>query len=479
MNQLTGVPATPAPRERVPAFRALVVDDEQLFARAVARELNRKGVPADIAYTAGEALDRAASAEYQVILLDHKLPDDDGIRIIPKLRARQPACPVIVMTAYQTIPSAVQAMRQGAEDYIVKEATTARLIERVLEVRRRAEVRRTMPEAAEPRREGLLGRSPGILNVTRMLEQVASSPDTTVLVVGESGVGKEIAVQHLHRLSTPAGAPLVTVDCVALPAALVESLLFGHEKGAFTGAERTVDGHLEAAAGGTVFLDEIGDMDPSLQGKLLRVLENRTFQRVGSSKSHPVRARIVAATNRELLQQVRQGTFRFDLYERLTVFPVHIPPLRERGDDILLLADHFLAFYARQLGKSLEPLSAEVKQALLDYDYPGNVRELRNAVERAVIIAEGGRLEVRHLPERMTRRPALLGGGTGGRNLPVDFVPGVDTLGSLEKRMIQEALERARGVKTEAARLLGISRFQLLRRLEKYGMRPGDEPQDG
>jgi len=477
MTQTTGTPVAPGTRERAPVFRALVVDDEQLFARTVARELARKGVPADVAHTAGEALERAGGAEYQVILLDHKLPDDDGIRILPKLRARQPACPVIVMTAYQTIPSAVQAMRQGAEDYIVKEATTARLIERVLEVRRCAAARAAIPEPGEPRREGLLGRSPGLLNVIRMIEQVASSPDTTVLIVGESGVGKEVAVQHLHRLSTPAGAPLVTVDCVALPAALVESLLFGHEKGAFTGAERTVDGHLEAAAGGTVFLDEIGDMDPSLQGKLLRVLENRTFQRVGSSKPHPVRARIVAATNRDLLQQVRAGAFRFDLYERLTVFPVHIPPLRERGEDVLLLADYFLAYFGRQLGKTVEPLTAEVRQVLLEYDYPGNVRELRNAIERAVILAESGRIEVAHLPERMTRRP-VLSGGAGSRHLPVDFVPGVDTLGSLEKRMIQEALERARGVKTEAARLLGISRFQLLRRLEKYGLRAGDERED-
>lgn len=475
MNRTTGAPTASPARERAVAFRALVVDDEQLFARTVARELSRKGVAADVAYTAGEALERVGGTEYHVILLDHKLPDDDGIRIIPKLRARQPGCSVIVMTAYQTIPSAVQAMRQGAEDYIVKEATTARLIERVLEVRQRITARRAMPEGGEPRREGLLGRSPAILNVIRMLEQVASSPDTTVLVVGETGVGKEVAVQHLHRLSTPAGAPLVTVDCVALPATLVESLLFGHEKGAFTGAERTVEGHLEAAAGGTVFLDEIGDMDLSLQGKLLRVLENRTFQRVGSSKLHPVRARIVAATSRDLAQLVRAGAFRFDLYERLTVFPVHIPPLRERGEDILLLADYFLSHYARLLGKTIEPLSQEVKQVLMKYDYPGNVRELRNAIERAVIIAEGGRIEVEHLPERITRPPPPSAGGPGGRPQPVGFVPGVDTLESVERRMIQEALELARGVKTEAARLLGISRFQLLRRLEKYGLRSGGE----
>jgi DNA-binding NtrC family response regulator len=218
-------------------------------------------------------------------------------------------------------------------------------------------------------------------------------------------------------------------------------------------------------------------MDPTLQGKLLRVLENRTFQRVGSSKACPVRARIVAATNRDLLQQVRQGTFRFDLYERLSVFPIHLPPLRERGEDVLLLAEHFLAFYAQQLGKPVEPLAAEVKQALLSYDYPGNVRELKNAIERAVIIAESGRIEVRHLPERMLRRPAA---GSERRTppggVPMDFIPGVDTLESLERRMIQEALGRAKGVKTEAARLLGISRFQLLRRLEKFGIRAEEDP---
>jgi DNA-binding NtrC family response regulator len=468
--------AQPTTRERTASFRALVVDDEQLFARAVSRELGRRGIDADVATTAGEALEHAGRGEYQVVLLDHKLPDDDGIRIIPKLLARQPGCSVIVMTAYQTIPSAVQAMRQGAEDYIVKEATTARIIERVLEVQRREDVRRGLVDVQDHRREGLLGRCPGLVNVIHMIEQVANSPDTTVLLVGESGVGKEVAVQHLHRLSTKPGSPLVTVDCVALPANLVESLLFGHEKGAFTGAERTTEGHLEAAAGGTVFLDEIGDMDTALQGKLLRVLENRTFQRLGTSKTFPVRARIVAATNRDLLQQVRQGTFRFDLYERLSVFPIHIPPLRERGDDVLVLAEHFLTFYSQQLVKPIEPLSADVRHALMAYDYPGNVRELKNAIERAVIIAEGGHIEIRHLPERMLRRPiAGAERRTPPGGVPLDFIPGVDTLESLERRMIQEAMARAKGVKTEAARLLGISRFQLLRRLEKFGIRAEED----
>jgi DNA-binding NtrC family response regulator len=208
------------------------------------------------------------------------------------------------------------------------------------------------------------------------------------------------------------------------------------------------------------------------------VLENRTFQRLGTSKTFPVRARIVAATNRDLLQQVRQGTFRFDLYERLSVFPIHVPPLRERGDDVLVLAEHFLTFYSQQLAKPIEPLPADVRQALMAYDYPGNVRELKNAIERAVIIAEGGHIEIRHLPERMLRRPipgAERRTPPGG--VPLDFIPGVDTLESLERRMIQEAMARAKGVKTEAARLLGISRFQLLRRLEKFGIR-GEEDRD-
>jgi DNA-binding NtrC family response regulator len=449
-------------------FRALVVDDEALYARAIGRELARLGVAFDLAYSGREALRLAEGAVYAVILLDHHLPDEDGLRLIPHLLARQPGTALVMMTAYQTIPNAVQAIRQGAEDYVVKETSLAPVVERVLEVRRRADVREAARGWKEGRRDDVLGRSPGIVQVVDQLRLIARSPETTVLLTGETGVGKEVAARFLHGASCAAGSPFVAVDCVAIPSGLVESLLFGHEKGAFTGADQTRIGAFEEARDGTIFLDEIGDMG-EVQGKLLRVLENRSFHRVGSMREIPLRARVVAATNRDLPEEVRRGKFRDDLYQRLSVFPIHLPPLRERCDDILLLAEHFHALFGGRLQKSVEPLGQEVKERLRAYAYPGNVRELKNIVERAEILAESGRIELHHLPQRVLDLPSRQ-----PLRSPVGFVPGIDTLESLERRMIQQALRQAGNVKTEAAKLLGISRFQLLRRIEKYRIQPDD-----
>ncbi len=455
----------------VTLFNVLVVDDEELYAQAIARELGRLGIACDVAFTGREALRRAELHRYQVILLDHRLPDDDGLRVIPLLLARQPEASLLMMTAYQTIPNAVQAIRQGADDYLVKETSLQPLVDRVLELRRRDGLRRAADGWQEHQREGLLGRSEGMARVLEELGKLARSPDTTVLLTGETGVGKEVACRYLHRASRPAGSPLVAVDCLALPEHLAESFLFGHEKGAFTSAEQARAGAFEDARDGTIFLDEIGDVT-ALQGKLLRVLESRVFHRVGSTRELPLRARVVAATNSDLRELVEQGRFRLDLYQRLAVFPVRIPPLRERGEDILLLAEHFRAFFAGKLGKEIEPLGEAVSERLLAYDYPGNVRELKNLIERAVIMTESSRLEVKHLPARVLEgdRRAL-----ETPAIPFDFVPGVDTLGSLERRMIEQAIRRAGGVRAEAARLLGISRYQLLRRLEKYGLATGGE----
>jgi DNA-binding NtrC family response regulator len=311
-----------------------------------------------------------------------------------------------------------------------------------------------------------------MVRVVEQLQKLARAPETTVLFTGETGVGKEVACRYLHKTSRPAGSPLVAVDCLAMPENLAESSLFGHEKGAFTGADRTRAGAFEDALDGTLFLDEIGDMAPALQGKLLRALESRSFHRVGSTRELPLRARIVAATNRELRERCDQGRFRLDLFQRLSVFPIRIPPLRERGEDILLLAEHFRAFFAGKLDKEIEPLNPAVAERLLAYGYPGNVRELKNLIERAVIMTESDRIEVKHLPARLLEgeRPT-----DDGATIPFDFVPGVDTLSSVEQRMIKQAIGRAGGVRAEAARLLGISRYQLLRRLDKYGIR-GDDP---
>jgi DNA-binding NtrC family response regulator len=452
-------------------FRALVVDDEDLYAQAIEREISRQGIFCDLAYNCREALEFAASRQYGVILLDHRLPDDDGIRIIPQLLAQQPDAALVMMTAYQTIPNAVQAIRHGAEDYIVKEASLAPILERVLELRQRAQLREEALGTADAKCQGLLGCSRAMRLVIDELSKVAVAKDTTLLLTGETGVGKEVACRFVHSLSRPAGSPLVVVDCLALPENLAESLLFGHERGAFTGAQESQIGAFEEARDGTVLLDEIGDMEQG-QGKLLRVLESRTFRRLGSSREIPLRARVVAATNQDLSALVQAGRFRQDLFQRLAVFPIRIPPLRERGDDILLLAEHFRILYGERLNKPTEPLTAEVNEALLGYAYPGNVRELKNIIERAVILTESPRIELRHLPQRVL---TLGGKESWAPTRPVEVVPGVDSLVDVEVRMIRQAMRRAGSVRTEAAKLLGISRYQLLRRMRKFGMKAESE----
>jgi len=451
-------------------FWALIVDDEDLYAQAIGRELGRQGISCDLAYNCREALRLVESRQYGVILLDHRLPDDDGIRIIPQLLAQQPEAALVMMTAYQTIPNAVRAIRHGAEDYIVKEASLAPILERVLELRQRAQLREKAQGTADVC-QGLLGRSSAMRLVVDQLNKVAVAKDTTLLLTGETGVGKEVACRYLHSLSRPAGSPLLVVDCLALPENLAESLLFGHERGAFTGAQELQMGAFEEARDGTVFLDEIGDME-SGQGKLLRVLESRSFRRLGSSREIPLRARVVAATNQDLSALVQAGRFRQDLFQRLAVFPINIPPLRERGDDILLLAEHFRVLHGERLNKPTEPFDTEVSQALLSYAYPGNVRELKNIIERAVILTESARIELRHLPQRVL---ALGRKGPLPTASPLEVVPGVDSLADVEVRMIRQAMNRARNVRTEAAKLLGISRYQLLRRMQKFGMQVQSE----
>jgi two-component system response regulator AtoC len=447
-------------------FRALVVDDEELYAQAIGRELGREGITCDLAYSARDALHSAAHQQYGVILLDHRLPDEDGLRIIPQLLSQQPDAALVMMTAYQTIPNAVRAIRQGAEDYIVKEASVTPILERVRELQRRARLRDEAQRPDQTKCAGLLGRSPAMRAVVEQLKKLARSKDTTLLLTGETGVGKEVACRYVHALSRPEGSPLIVVDCLALPENLAESLLFGHERGAFTGAQDARAGAFEEARDGTVMLDEIGDMEQG-QGKLLRVLENRCFRRLGATREIPLKARVVAATNQDLAAQVQAGRFRQDLFQRLAVFPIHIPALRERGEDILLLAEHFRVVFSERLGKATEPFAAEVNQTLLHYPYPGNVRELKNIIERAVILTESAHIELRHLPERLLTQGRIT---TASPVRPLEVVPGVDSLEDVQVRMIRQAMSRAGNVRTEAARLLGISRYQLLRRMQKFGL---------
>lgn len=473
--------------------RTLIIDDEETYARALQRLLGRRGIEADVATSAADGLMRARRGPYALVVLDYLLPDGTGLDLIAPLRQLRPAPAVLMMTAYGTIENAVEAMRRGASDYVSKSTALTDVVERVAEAERVARATQKAPVPVAPTQsltQDFLGESPAMREVRARIEEVAQSPDTTVLLTGESGTGKGIAARAIHGLSARSAEPFVSIDCVALPTPLAESELFGHEKGAFTGAERMKPGRLEVAARGTVLLDEIGDMEWPLQGKLLRVLEERTFERVGGVRPVQMEARVIAASHRDLGQLVGEKRFRLDLFHRLSVFPITIPPLRQRGDDIVLLARHYAAEFGLRLSKQLS-LTHEASELLLHYDFPGNVRELRNLMERAVILAPPGATQLtpdllpprvgeltvqRHIVSSSSSSPGSAATGTtekaaiGRGGLTVTFEPGRDTLENLERRLLEEALRMAGGKKVKAAEILGISRFALLRRIEKYGL---------
>jgi two-component system NtrC family response regulator len=464
-------------------FRTLIVDDEETYALSLKRLLGRRGVRADVAGTFADGLAMARRNRYHLVVLDYMLPDGNGLDLIPPIRALAPPPVVLMMTAFGTIENAVEAMRRGASDYVTKSTELPAIVERVVDVERVMRARTTAAQAVADELglggefAGLLGESASIKEARRRITEVAKASDTTVLLTGESGTGKGVAARAIHALSPRVKEPFVAIDCVALPATLAESELFGHEKGAFTGAVERKPGRLETAGRGTVLLDEVGDMEPALQGKLLRVLEERTFERVGGVKPIELSARVVSASHRDLGALVDEGKFRLDLYHRLSVFPIAIAPLRARGEDVLLLADHFVGEFSARMGKAV-PLvaagSAETRALLLGYDWPGNVRELKNVIERAVILATG-EITPDLLPERLRAAPRAggpvrLGLPESSGGLMLEFRPGTDTLDDLERRLLEEALRMSAGKKAKAAEILGISRFALLRRIEKFGL---------
>ncbi len=379
-------------------FRTLIVDDEETYAASLKRLLARRGVRADVAGTFADGLALVKKNRYDLVVLDFMLPDGNGLDLIPPIRALRPPPTVLMMTAFGTIENAVEAMRRGAYDYVTKSTELPAIVERVVDAEKVARARfdneATAATVAEEAAKfsGLLGESASIKEALRRIAEVARASDTTVLLTGESGTGKGVAARAIHALSPRAKEPFVAIDCVALPATLAESELFGHEKGAFTGAAEKKPGKLEVAGRGTVLLDEVGDMDPALQGKLLRVLEERTFERVGGVKPIEMGARVISASHRDLGALVEEHKFRLDLYHRLSVFPIAIAPLRARGEDVVVLANHFIADYAKRMQKSIASIAygSEVCAMMLAYDWPGNVRELKNVIERAVILALDG-----------------------------------------------------------------------------------------
>ncbi len=449
------------------SFRVLVVDDEPLQVELVAGFLRRHGYEVLEASDGRAALDRFRAEPVDVILADQKMPGLSGLDLLRAARQVNPEVAVIVMTAYGTIEQAVQAIKAGATDYLTKPLNLDELLHRIgqaLDRRRLLRENRELREALGERHrvEGIVGESGRMQEVLSLVRRVAPS-DATVLIRGESGTGKELIARAIHHASPRAAGPLVAVNCAALPESLLESELFGHEKGAFTGAQSARQGRFEAAHGGSLFLDEIGDLPLHLQVKLLRVLQERRVERVGSNRPIPVDVRLLAATHRDLEAMVREGRFRDDLYYRVNVVTITLPPLRERREDIPLLLERFLERFARANGKAIRGLTREAREALLRYDYPGNVRELENIVERAVVLTRDEVIGLADLPLGVKESEKA---GPEARTLPA-------AVEGLERQMIREALARAGGVQTRAAELLGISERVLRYKLRKYGITAG------
>jgi DNA-binding NtrC family response regulator len=445
----------------------LVVEDEALLRWSVAERLREAGYTVLEAGTASAALDQARNAGPDLILLDQGLPDGRGVDLIAPLRELDPDAVLIMLTADARVETAVAAMRAGAHDYLGKPVNFEQLR---LVVRKAAEAvvlkRRVRAlkagQAAPYTFDSIIGDSPAMRRVKQLLARVARSSSSTVLITGPSGTGKDLAAKVLHYCGPRADRPFMNITCSALPETLLESELFGHEKGAFTDARQGRKGLLEQAEGGTVFLDEIGEMSPALQAKLLRFLEEKTFRRVGGNTDIKSDVRIIAATNRNLPEAIAAHQFREDLYYRLNVITIDLPPLRERAGDVPLLVHHYIGHFCREFAKPPGEISAGALQLLQACAWPGNVRELRNVVERAVLLSDRRTLE----PEDF-QALALQGPIEGGIRLP----PGGIHFEELERDLVLQALDRAGGNQTRAADLLGMNRDQIRYRIEKFGIR--------
>jgi NtrC-family two-component system response regulator AlgB len=443
-------------------LRVLVVDDEKNIRSTLALALESAGCEVGLAANAESAVSHAGHEVFDLALVDLKLAESSGLDLIPKLVALNPGLDVVVITAYATIDTAVEAMRRGACDYLAKPFTPAQirhLVERTVErralVRRVRDLERQLAEAV-PELD-LATRSAALQAAFDTVRRAAAS-DAAVLLRGENGTGKGVLARLLHASSPRAGAPFVIVHCPTLSEELLASELFGHARGAFTGAVKDQPGKVETAHGGTLFLDEIAEIAPSLQAKLLRFLQDKQFERVGETATRRADVRVVAATNRDLEADVAAGRFREDLLYRLNVIEVTVPPLRERREDIPELARHFIAFFSREAGRPAPELSPEARSALVHYEWPGNVRELRNAMERAVVLMDGHVLEAAALPPRIAAAPAP------GPDLGAEA-----TLDDIEKEHIHRVLVRAASLE-DAARILGIDPSTLWRKRKKYGI---------
>ncbi len=441
----------------------LIIDDDEAIRDSCSQALKKDGYKVKTAKDGMEGLRLFKEESFQVVLLDLRLPGADGMEVLSKIKEENPETPVIIITAYASIESAVEAMKRGAFNYLAKPFSPEEL--RVI-TRKALKSREVFLENIYLREElekktefdMVVGKSKPMEKLMDILRRVAAT-ESTVLISGESGTGKELLAREIHNHSLRKNAPFVVVDCGALVETLFESELFGHVKGSFTGAHETKHGRFEVANGGTIFLDEISNISLNIQAKLLRVIQEREVTRIGSTKPIKVDVRILAATNQELADLVRKEKFREDLFYRLSVVPIHLPPLRERKEDIPLLVEHFLSKYNKRTRKNINSISPDIKKALMEYDWPGNIRELENTVERAVVLSKGNQIELESLVYHGISAGSSFFNPAAGRCKPLDEV---------EKEYIKAVLQAQYGNKSKTAKILGIDRKTLTAKLKKH-----------
>jgi two-component system, NtrC family, response regulator AtoC len=451
--------------------RILIVDDEPSIRKVLSAQLRRAGHEVEATSDGSEAILALQDDVYHLVITDLKMPQVDGLELLAWCTEHLPGLPVILITAHGTVDTAVEAIKRGAFDYISKpfdQDEIAAVVTKALATERRNAHRQIQRDPHG--RYGLVGRNPSMADLFSLIEKVAPSP-TTVLITGESGTGKELVARALHDESPRRDGASIQINCGAIPESLFEAELFGYERGAFTGAATSKPGRFEIANGGTLFLDEVGELPKDMQVKILRALQERTIDRVGGLRPIDIDVRVIAATNRNLGASVREGTFREDLYYRLNVVPLHLPPLRERADDIPLLVEHFLKRFNERLGKNVQRVAPDAIASLLEHPWPGNIRELENLMERTVLLVEGDEIQLADLPGLRGGGGAPLASGDLDDMGLKEFVR-VHTA-KLERTRIQRVLEAEDSNVTRAARRLGISRKSLQTKMKEYGLRGG------
>jgi DNA-binding NtrC family response regulator len=459
--------------------KILVIDDEKLIRWTLEQHLVKEGYDVATAESAEKGLELLTEDAPDLILLDNRLPEMTGLELLEKLNVQERGLMVIMITAYGMVETAVKALKLGAYDYISKPFNLEEItfvIKKALEAGAlRTQVKQLRKESSA-QVDAIMGECDDMIKIKGLIRKIARSDATTVLIQGESGTGKELVAKAIHFGSARADKPFMAINCAALPVNLLETELMGHEKGAFTDAKTAKKGLFELADGGTVFLDEIGDMDMSMQAKLLRMLEEKTFKRVGGIKDITVDVRLVSATNQELSKAMSEGKFRKDLYYRLQVVPITVPPLRNRGRDVLLLAYHFINFFSRECHKNIHRITREAEEILLAYSWPGNVRELKNVIERAMILEVESEIQPEHLPQELldsvsdANAPAE---GVLGAPISLDgfIIPESGlSIEDVEHALVRKSLDMANGNQTKAAQLLKMPRDAFRRRMKRFGL---------